>query len=80
MLLRSIEGQWDDYRRGLRHPDQEHFDQLFEYADRHADAAGYLNADDPFKPVLVSMLLEQEKRLSEVKHRLEELDTSPGQG
>lgn len=78
MLLRSIEGRWSEYRRALRHPDTEHFDRLFEYADAHADASGYLNADDPFKPVLVSIALEQEKRLTEMKARLEALEASDG--
>lgn len=75
LLLQGIEDRWQSYRRALRHRDRQHFDRLFEQADAHADAAGYLNYDDPMVPILVSVLLEQEKRIA----RLEEQDdTAPG--
>lgn len=73
-MLEAIQSRWSDYRRALRRHDQPHFDRLFEYADAHADAAGYLNADDPMQPILFSMLLEQQKRLAEQRERLELLE------
>jgi hypothetical protein len=63
-LLRGIRERWRDYRRGLRARDQPHFDRLFEHADAHADAASYRNPEDPMDAVLLSMLLEHEKRLA----------------
>jgi hypothetical protein len=74
-----MKSRWSDYRRALRRHDQSLYDQLFEYADAHADAAGYLNADDPVNPILFSMLLEQQKNIAELEARLEELETSPEQ-
>lgn len=74
MMLEGMKSRWSDYRRGLRYQDQPHFDQLFEYADAHADASGYLNPDEPFHPVLISMLLEQEKRIAELEAELDEVD------
>lgn len=73
-LLTGIEERWNPYRRALRRHDQAYFDALFEHAHTHADAAGYLNADTPLHPVLVSMLLEHEKQLQELTARLDELD------
>ena len=73
-VLAAVKTRWSDYRRALRRQDQPHYDRLFEYADAHADAAGYLNADDPMDPVLVSMLLEQQKRIAELDERVEELE------
>lgn len=69
MLLQGIHSRWGDYRRALRHHEQEHFDQLFEHAEAHADAAGYLNPDDPMNAILLSMLLEHEKRLHDLESR-----------
>jgi hypothetical protein len=73
-VLEAVKSRWGDYRRALRRRDQARFDQLFEYADAHADAAGYLNNDDPMEPILVSMLLEQEKRLAELEARIADLE------
>lgn len=70
LLLQGTEDRWQTYRRALRHADQQHFDRLFEQADAHADAAGYLNHDNPIIPILFSMLLEQEKRITQLEHQL----------
>lgn len=76
-VLEAVKSRWGDYRRALRRHDQQRFDRLFEYADAHADAAGYLNHDDPMEPILVSMLLEQEKRIAELEARITELEAEP---
>lgn len=80
MLLEAVKRRWGDYRRALRRRDQGHFDQLFEYADRHADAAGYLNTDDEMDPILFSMLLEQEKRIAELEDDIAAFEGGAGGG
>jgi hypothetical protein len=72
-LLRAIEERWQPYRRGLRRQDQQRFDQLFEDARAHADAAGYLNPDEPLFPIVVAMLLEQQRRIETLQERTERL-------
>lgn len=76
MQLRRLEHQWRPYRRSLRADDQPHFDRLFEHAQTHADAAGQLNPTHPMIAALVSVALEQEKRITELEARLE----SPSDG
>jgi hypothetical protein len=73
-LLTAIEGRWKPYRRALRRQDQQRFDQLFEDARSHADAAGYQNADEPLFPVLVSILLAQQRRIEDLQARLDALE------
>lgn len=70
-LLQATEERWQPYRRALRSRDQPHFDRLFEHGRAHADAAGYLNHDDLLAPLLVSVVLEQERRLAELEERCE---------
>ena len=72
--LRVIEERWADFRRALRRRDQPRFDQLFEYARKHADASGLLNHQNPFLPALFSIDLEQEARLDDHEARLVELE------
>lgn len=69
-LLTAIEERWQPYRRALRHQNQPHFDRLFEHARAHADASGYLNHDEPLFPILVSVLLEQERRIQRLESQL----------
>jgi hypothetical protein len=70
-VLGGLEDDWQDYRRGLRHADQEVFDRLFADARRHADACGLQNHPDPFVAVLLSMQLEQAKRIEALESEAE---------
>ena len=74
--LESVRSDWDRYRRGLRREHKAAFDDLFEDAAAHADAAGYLNAREPMHPVLVSMLLEQKLTIQALESRVAELEAS----
>ncbi len=62
-VVRELEENWQQYRRALRRSDKPHFDRLFEHAREHADAAGYLNHHQPEITLLISVVLEQEKRI-----------------
>lgn len=84
-VLRGLEDEWQPYRRALRYRDQQYFDQLLTYAREHADSGGQLNHPEPLYPVLFSIALEQEIRLTELEERVcsleteaDELDSSPG--
>ena len=81
--LRAVEERWADFRRALRRRDQPRFDRLFAYAREHADASGLLNHRNPLLPALLSVDLEQERRLDGHEERLrihderlEELETA----
>lgn len=69
--LRQLENQWSDFRRGLRHHNQEHFDQLWVDAANYADAAGYHNSERNMDLVLMSILLAQERRIAELEAAVE---------
>ncbi len=70
-MVRATESRWSDYRRALRHGDQPYFDQLFEHARAHADAGGYLNHQSVEIPILFSIALEQEKRITSLENRMD---------
>jgi len=74
--LRGIEDRWRPYRQTLRRRNQPRFDQLFVYARDHADAAGMLNHDDRFAPLLMSIAIEQERRIDKLENRITELEDS----
>ena len=73
-LLRAMESRWQEYRRALRHTDQPVFDRLFEYARAHADASGLQNHQFVEIPALISMLIEQQKQISDLEDRLDHIE------
>lgn len=75
-VVTGYEERWRDYHRALRREDQPHFERLFEHARAHADAAGYLNHDDPYVPILMSIALEQEVRIAALADRVATLETA----
>ena len=70
--------RWRRFRRALRHEDKTHFDSLVTKARRHADAAGHANDRIPETAILLSILLEQEKELAELRAAVDERTEGDG--
>jgi hypothetical protein len=74
--------EWKKFRRALRKEDQQFLDRLFEKARLHVHAGVYASRPWPFETILISMLLEHEKALFELKSKLkvqEEQREGPGE-
>jgi len=69
VLVHEIQ-EWEKFRRALRKEDQQFFDRLFEKAMLHVEAGGLVSRPWPFETILISILLEHEKALSELKSKL----------
>jgi hypothetical protein len=74
IILEQEIQEWQKFRRALRKEDQQVFDQLFEKARLHVEAGGNASRPWSFDIILVSMLLEQEKELVELRSRMEGYD------
>ncbi len=72
--LRRFEEDWQPFRRALRQQYQGDFDELLEKAEHFADAAGFQNATDPEKAILVAMLLHHEGDLDDLEAQLQDVD------
>jgi hypothetical protein len=75
--------EWRKFRRGLRKEDQQFLDRLFEEARLHVQAGVYASRPWPFETILISILLEHEKVLVELRSKLkaiEEKDISLAEG
>ena len=70
MALESEINRWNSFARALRKPDREAFDELMDMCRSYAMAAG--NATNPvvFEPMVISILLAQQRKLSELEHNL----------
>ena len=66
--------EWRKFRRGLRKEDQQFLDRLFEEARLHVQAGVYASRPWPFETILISMLLEHEKALVELRSKIRTLE------
>jgi hypothetical protein len=62
--------EWKKFRRALRKEDQQFLDALFEEARLHVEAGVSASRPWPFETILISILLEHEKALAELKSKL----------
>ncbi len=65
--LRQEIQSWSKFRRTLRKEDQLIFDRLFEKARVHVEAGGSVSRPWPFEVMPISILLEQEKEMEELR-------------
>lgn len=72
-VLDREELAWRDYRRGLTAQEQEAFDALFRKARAHAGASSNVARLNPLESVLLSILLEHEMELRELRRALQAL-------
>jgi hypothetical protein len=62
--------EWKNFRSALRIGDQQLLDQLFEKAMLHVEAGVLASRPWFFETILISILLEHEKALAELKSKL----------
>ena len=71
-VLEQEFASWAKFRRALRKEDQEAFDALFGAAKYHVAAASYASQLNPLEAIFLSILLEHQKALDDLKARLAE--------
>jgi hypothetical protein len=70
--VREIEAKWAKFRRALRREDQLHFDRLLRSVRYYSHSATYQYSDDPRESVMISILLDLQKRLAEIEEKLKD--------
>ncbi len=69
-LIEQVAQRWAKFRRALRREDQEHFDRLFLRVRSYTQAATYQCTDNPMEAILLSIALDQEKRLQALEQQV----------
>ena len=82
-LIDDAMARWWKFRRALRREYQEYFDRLFRRVRSYTQAATYQASDNPMEAILLSIALDQEKRLDALEraaqpaeNHVEKLDAS----
>jgi len=73
----ALEGEinrWSGFARALRKPDREAFDELMDMCRTYASESG--NATNPivFEPMVMSILLGQQRRIQELEKKLKAME------
>jgi hypothetical protein len=69
-LIEDTAQRWAKFRRALRREDQSHFDRLFHRARCYTQAGTYQCHDNPMETILLSIALDQERRLTDLEQLL----------
>jgi hypothetical protein len=74
-LIDDAIARWSKFRRALRREDQEYFDRLFRRVRSYTQAATYQANDNPMEAILLSIALDQEKRLDALERAAQPSET-----
>ena len=67
---------WNKFRRALRREDQEALDGLFAAAKYHVAAMVYASRLTPLEAILMGILVEHQKAITQLKERVRELEST----
>jgi hypothetical protein len=70
-IVESFGWEWNDFKRALRTIDREIFEELLNHARRHAAAGTNISNPNPFEPIVMSILIEHEKTLRDLRNHVE---------
>jgi hypothetical protein len=70
MVLESEIAEWSNFRRALRKQDRSTFDDMMTDARKHASACGNAVRLNPTEALLMAIILEHEKELTELRKKV----------
>ena len=72
-LIDAELSSWSKFRRGLRKEDQEVFDEIFRATKLHLAENFYAMRAVPFESMMMSILVEQQKRIKRLEEEMKRL-------
>ena len=70
---------WNGFVKALRSDDRDAFEQMFDACRNHASAGSNATRPEMFEPMVMSILLEQQKRLMRLERKLVAIEQRPSQ-
>jgi hypothetical protein len=68
---------WNGFAKALRADDREAFEQMTDACRNHASAGSNATRPEMFEPMIMSILLEQQKRLNRMEKELLAIKQKP---
>ncbi len=73
LVINKTQDTWGKFKRALRKEDQQLFDEMWRAPKLHLAAGAYLANETPLDTILMSMLLEQYKKIKQLETELSAL-------
>ena len=73
MALEGEISRWSGFARALRKPDREAFDELMDMCRTYASESSCATNPIIFEPMVMSIMLAQQKKLRELEYKLNEV-------
>jgi hypothetical protein len=70
---------WNGFAKALRMDDKEAFEQMIDACRNHASAGSNATRPEMFEPMVMSILLEQQKKLTRLEKQLDAIKQKPAQ-
>lgn len=70
---------WNGFAKALRTDDRDAFEQMTDACRNHASAGSNATQPEVFEPMVMSILLEQQKRLTRLEKELIAIKQKPSQ-
>lgn len=70
ITLEKLAAEWAPFRRSLRTRDREAFDSMMNKARLHASSSSFMVDNSPLETIIMSILVEQEKEIMELRRRV----------
>jgi len=64
--------KWKGFRKGLKRRDRKVFDKVIDYAKLNRSAGSQMANPNPFQPMVLSVLLEQQREIERLKNEIGE--------
>ncbi len=71
-LEKEIE-KWEKFQEALRKEERKIIDRILNYSRKHVSAGSQASRPEPFRTMLMSILLEQEKEIRNLRKELDEI-------
>jgi len=70
---------WSGFTKALRSEDKDAFEQMIDACRNHASAGSNATRPEMFEPMVMSILLEQQKKLNRLEKELVAIKQKPAQ-
>ena len=77
-ILEDERKKWTKFKNALGEEERRAFDRMMEDCERHVSASSQSKSPNPFREMVMSILLEQRKEIDSIKKKIDKLSELAG--